>query len=190
MISTIFKVLRQCLSCGEMFESQKITTKYCSHKCNQKHYKLRKRLEKKQNAEAEVLEQLIIKPRVKAIDLAFIKDKEFLSVKEVALLFSCNKKTVYRMIENNTFNAVNLNHRMTKIRRTDIESIFNNSKSKPIKEVNLKADNCYSISEIKEKYKVSDNGLRAMTKRNKTPKIYIEKFAYYSRKEIDNLFSL
>ena len=190
MSSTIFKVLRQCLSCGEMFESQKITTKYCSRKCNQKHYKLRKRLEKKQNAEDEVLEQSIIKPKVKAVNLAFIKDKEFLSVKEVALLFSCNKKTVYRMIENNTFNAVNLNHRMTMIRRTDIDSLFSKPNIEPIKQVNLEVNNCYSIAEIKEKYKVSDNGLRGMTKRNKIPKIYIEKFAYYSIKEIDNLFSL
>ena len=61
----------------EMFESQKVTTKYCSHKCNQKHYKLRKRLEKKQNSEIKVLKQSKIKPKVKAIDLAFIKDKEF-----------------------------------------------------------------------------------------------------------------
>ncbi|WP_422091084.1 helix-turn-helix domain-containing protein [Tenacibaculum ovolyticum] len=190
MSSSIFKVLRQCLNCGEMFESQKVTTKYCSHKCNQKHYKLRKRLEKKQNTEAEVLKQSKVKPKIKAIDLAFIKDKEFLSVNEVALLFGCNKKTVYRMIENKVLNAVNLNHRMTKIRRIDIDDLFNNSIPKPNKKVNLKIDDCYSISEIKEKYKVSDNGLRAMAKRNKIPKTYIQRFAYYPKKEIDALFSL
>ncbi|OAD46006.1 hypothetical protein LPB303_03565 [Polaribacter atrinae] len=173
-----------------MFESHRITTKYCSHKCNQKHYKLRKRLEKKQDAETNVLTTQNIKPKVKAIDLAFIKDKEFLSVKEVALLFSCNKKTVYRMIENKTLNAVNLNHRLTKIRRTDIEGIFNNTKPTPIKYDKLEIGNCYSISEIKEKYKVSDNGLRAIAKRNNISKTYIERFAYYPKKEIDTLFSL
>jgi excisionase family DNA binding protein len=190
MSSSIFKVLRQCISCGEMFESQKVTTKYCSHKCNQRHYKLRKRLEKKQNAQAEVLRQPNVKPKVKAIDLALIKDKEFLSVTEVALLFSCNKKTVYRMIHNNSLNAVNLNHRLTKIRRTDIEGLFNNTKPKPSKDVNLEISNCYSISEIKEKYNVSDNGLRAMAKRNNIKKTYVERFAYYPKKEIDTLFSL
>jgi excisionase family DNA binding protein len=190
MSSSVFKVLRQCMSCGEMFESQKVTTKYCSHKCNQRHYKLRKRLEKKQNAQAEVLIQPSMKPKVKAIDLAFIKDKEFLSVTEVALLFSCNKKTVYRMIENKTLNAVNLNHRLTKIRRTDIEVIFNTIKPIPNKEINLDIRECYSIAEIKKKYKVSDNGLRAMAKRSNVSKTYVEKFAYYSKKEIDTLFLL
>jgi excisionase family DNA binding protein len=193
MSSSIFKVLRQCLSCGEMFESQKITTKYCSHKCNQRHYKLRKRLEKKQNAEAEVLEQPKMKLKVKAIDLAFIKEKEFLSVKEVALLFSCNKKTVYRMIDNNIINAVNLNHRLTKIRRTDIDNIFKQNKpkiNKITKKVSLKIEDCYSISQIKKKYKISDNGLRAITKRNEIPKTYIEKYAYYPKREIDTLFSI
>jgi excisionase family DNA binding protein len=190
MSSSIFKVLRQCVSCGEMFESQRITTKYCSHQCNQKHYKLRKRLEKKQNVESRTLEHLKIKPKVKALDLALIKDKEFLSVKEVAILFSCNKKTVYRMIENKIFNAVNLNYRMTKIRRTDIDRVFNKPNAIDSKQVNLDIGNCYSISEIKEKYKVSDNGLRAITKRNKMPKIYIDRFAYYPKKEIDTLFSL
>jgi excisionase family DNA binding protein len=193
MSSSIFKVLRQCLSCGEMFESQKITTKYCSHKCNQRHYKLRKRLEKKQNAEAEVLEQPKMKLKVKAIDLALIKEKEFLSVKEVALLFSCNKKTVYRMIDNNIINAVNLNHRLTKIRRTDIDNIFKQNKpkiNKITKKVSLKIEDCYSISQIKKKYKISDNGLRAITKRNEIPKTYIEKYAYYPKREIDTLFSI
>tara|TARA_R110002126_G_scaffold286314_3_gene437927 strand:+ start:7331 stop:7867 length:537 start_codon:yes stop_codon:yes gene_type:complete len=178
------------MSCGEMFESQKVTTKYCSHKCNQRHYKLRKRLEKKQNALAEVLTQPKMAPKVKALDLALIKDKEFLSVAEVALLFSCNKKTVYRMIENKTLNAVNLNHRLTKIRRKDIEGIFNTTKPKPNKENNLDITDCYSIAEIKAKYKVSDNGLRAMAKRNNLSKTYVQKFAYYSKKEIDTLFSL
>ena len=45
-------------------------------------------------------------------------------------------------------------------------------------------------TEIKEKYKVSDNGLRAMAKRNNITKTYVERFAYYPKKEIDTLFSL
>ena len=94
------------------------------------------------------------------------------------------------MIENKVFRAVNLNQRLTKIRRTDIDNLFNKPKPTLNKPIELEISNCYSISEIKEKYKVSDNGLRAMTKRNKIPKTYIERFAYYPKKEIDALFSL
>lgn len=41
------RILKQCLNCGNMFEAHKTTTKYCSHKCNSQHYKLRRRLELK-----------------------------------------------------------------------------------------------------------------------------------------------
>ncbi|RLZ09731.1 hypothetical protein EAH69_08055 [Faecalibacter macacae] len=45
------KILKQCLNCGNMFEAHKTTTKYCTHKCNSQHYKLRKRLEQKSEIE-------------------------------------------------------------------------------------------------------------------------------------------
>jgi excisionase family DNA binding protein len=37
-----------------------------------------------------------------------IKHKEFLTVKEVSVLFGCSKDTIYRMINANEINAFNL----------------------------------------------------------------------------------
>ena len=97
MSRAIFTILKQCGHCAEMFEAQKRTTRFCSHKCNSANYKLRKRQKLKKEVEAETKQKL--KPKVKAIDLATIKEKEFLSVIEVSKLFGCSKHTIYRMIE-------------------------------------------------------------------------------------------
>ena len=97
MSKTIFTILRQCEHCGNMFESQKRTTRFCAHRCAARNYKLRKRLESKKQVETDTLQR--IKPKVNVLNLELIKKKEYLTVPEVALLFSCSKKTIYRMIE-------------------------------------------------------------------------------------------
>lgn len=50
--------------------------------------------------------------------------KDFLTVREVAMLLDCSVRTVYRMIENNDINAFNLNKRMTRIKRTELERLI------------------------------------------------------------------
>lgn len=147
MSRTKFTILKQCEHCAEMFEAQKRTTRFCSQRCASRNYKLRKRLEAKKEVEAETRQRL--KPKVKALDLATIKEKEFLSVSEVAKLFGCSKKTVYRMIEANEINANNLLERLTRIRRKDIERLFEPTKKEEPKELNIKS--CYQMNEIVSK---------------------------------------
>ena len=76
MSTTNIKILKQCLNCGNMFEAQKITTKYCSHKCNSQHYKLRKRLEIKKEIEVDTKEKINsnFKAKTTQLDLLKIKD--------------------------------------------------------------------------------------------------------------------
>lgn len=108
MTASTFKILKQCLMCGNMFEAQKVSTLYCSHKCNSKHYKLKKKLERKEQAEIPFVEPTTFKPKVKAIDRAMIKDKEFLTVKEIAVLLGCAQKTVYSLIHSERLKATNI----------------------------------------------------------------------------------
>ena len=72
-----FTILKQCEHCAEMFEAQKRTTRFCSHKCNSANYKLRKRQELKKEVETETKQKL--KPKVKAFDLAMIKDNHIVA---------------------------------------------------------------------------------------------------------------
>ncbi len=191
MTASTFTILRQCVNCGQMFESRKTTTKYCSHSCNKKHYnKLRKKLEKKERIETTLIAQStaqILKPKIKALNYALIKDKEFLNVKEVAYLFNCNTKTVYRMIDNCNVNAVNLNERLTRIRRVDIDLLFEEAKKEKPKKLTI--HNCYLMNEIIEKYKVSRNTIYNYGKKHNIQRIKQGGKTYYSKADIDNLFT-
>ena len=124
MSSATFKILKQCLMCGKMFEAQRVSTAYCSHKCNSQHYKLKKKLERKEAAEAIPIQSQAFKPKIKAIDLAMIKDKEFLSVKETALLFGCSEKTIYRLIHSKKIKAANIGIKRFVISKMSISKLF------------------------------------------------------------------
>ena len=107
-----------------MFETQKVSTLYCSHKCNSKHYKLKKKLENKERAELPIIQQAEFKPKINALDKVLIKDKEFLTVKDVSTLFDCNPKTVYSFIKKGTIKATNLGKRKILIKRSNIDNLF------------------------------------------------------------------
>lgn len=124
MSSSTFKILKQCLMCGNMFEAQKVSTLYCSHKCNSKHYKLKKKLERKDAAETTLIQPQTLRPKVKAIDRAMIKDKEFLTVKEVAVLFGCSPKTVYSLIHSQRLQAANIGKKRFVVSKLHIDKLF------------------------------------------------------------------
>lgn len=185
MSRTNFTILKQCEHCGNMFESQKRTTRFCSHKCNSANYKMRKRQELKKEAEAETKQKL--KPKVKAFDLATIKEKDFLTVSEVSILFGCCKKTVYRMIEANEINANNLSERLTRIRRKDIEQLFETPKKETPKE--LTPENCYQMNDIINQYGVSRNTIYSYGSKHNIQRLKQNGITYYSKTDIDNLFN-
>ncbi|UNY97767.1 helix-turn-helix domain-containing protein [Zhouia spongiae] len=58
------------------------------------------------------------------IDLEVLKKKEMLSVKEVAILLNCSEKSIYRNIHHGRIKAVNFGKRLTRIKRSDIDNLF------------------------------------------------------------------
>ena len=71
-----------------------------------------------------IIQQAAFKPKINALDKVLIKDKEFLTVKDVSTLFDCNPKTVYSFIKNGTIKATNLGKRKTLIKRSNIDNLF------------------------------------------------------------------
>lgn len=124
MSSSVFRILKTCEHCGSMFEAQKTTTRFCSHKCNSANYKLRVRLAKKNEAEMPIINVSNFKPKVKTLNLELIKNKEFLSVREVAILFNCAPKTVYSMVNSGRLKAVNIGIKKTIVKRSEIDKLF------------------------------------------------------------------
>ena len=54
-----------------------------------------------------------------------LKNKEFLTVREVARLLNCSVRSTYYYIESGTIKAVNLGQRITRVKRSEIDKLFN-----------------------------------------------------------------
>ena len=60
-------------------------------------------------------------------DLEILNAKEILTVKEAAALLNCSARSVYRYINDGQINAINLGIRLTRIKRSTLDSLFNRS---------------------------------------------------------------
>ena len=116
-MSSNIKVQRVCQHCGNDFTARTTLTLYCSHKCNSAAYKAKQRASK---VEASNAETLLIKTR----PIEELKAKEFLTVKDVAALLSCSVRSVYYNIESGNLKAVNLGERITRVKRSDLNKLF------------------------------------------------------------------
>ncbi|WP_209399827.1 helix-turn-helix domain-containing protein [Pseudozobellia sp. WGM2] len=116
-MSSNIKVQRICLYCEEEFTARTTKTKYCSHKCNSRHYKAKTKNIKIDNSNKETINKVLF-------PIEQLKAKEFLTVKDVATLLNSSTRTVYRLIEQGEIKAVNIAERKTLVKRTDLDSLF------------------------------------------------------------------
>ncbi|MBX2887056.1 MAG: helix-turn-helix domain-containing protein [Ferruginibacter sp.] len=189
MSASTFKILKQCSMCSNMFEAQKVSTLYCSHKCNSRHYKLKKKLERKQQAEAPIRQPETFKPLAKAMNKAALFDKVFLSVKDIAVLFECSRKMVYTLIENDIIPAKRLSERKTLIKRSDIEKLFETPKKQQAPKV-LKIEDCYTMEQLTNKYSIARNTIYGYVSKHNIHRVKEKGITYYSKTDIDNLFTV
>ena len=117
-MSSTFRVQRICQHCEKEFTARTTVTKYCSHRCGSAGSKARKRAEKINKSNAETT-------RIKQQPIEQLKAKEFLTVREVAQLLNCSVRSAYYYIECGTISAVNLGQRMTRVKRSEIDKLFN-----------------------------------------------------------------
>lgn len=54
-----------------------------------------------------------------------ISIKDFLTVREVAILINCSRRNVYKLINSGKLKATNLLIKKTIVKRTDIDKLFN-----------------------------------------------------------------
>ena len=181
-MSSNIKVKRICKQCGKEFTALTTTTNYCSHQCNSKAYKAKKRAGKVEVSNRET-KQIKTKP------IEELKAKEFLSVRDVAKLIGCSVRTIYYHIESGNLKAVNIGQRITRIRRSDIDKLF--EQTKPVKSsqeaIEYDIKDCYTIKEILQKFQISDSALNNIIKRNSIPKLKKGWFTYVPKGIIDGL---
>jgi excisionase family DNA binding protein len=181
-MSSNIQVQRICQHCGIEFTARTTVTQYCSDPCSKRAYKARVRAGKVEKSNKQT-QQIRNQP------IEILKAKEFLKVSEVAALLNCSIRTVYYYIDNGTIKAINLGQRVTRVKRSDIDNLFKQPQPLPPqpeeKEYNI--SDCYNLTEVQEKYSISEKTLHNLIKRNSIPKIKKGWFAYVPKTIIDNL---
>ena len=107
------KILKKCPICGNPFVASKISSKYCSRKCERVAFRQREAEKKKIAKENET-------PAIPSE----LETKQFLTPKNVQDLLGVSRATVYRFFELGVIKAVRMRHR-TLVRRSDIGTFFN-----------------------------------------------------------------
>jgi len=116
-MSSNIKIQRICKYCKNEFTARTTSTKYCSHKCNSRHYKEKIREAKISKSNAESKKEI-------TFSLEAVKAKEYLTVKEAATLLNCSQRAIYYNINCGFIKAVNLGKRVTRIKRSVIDKLF------------------------------------------------------------------
>ncbi len=114
-MSSNIRIKSNCDFCGNEFIAKTLKTRYCSHTCNNRDYKEKL---KNQKISKEV------KVRKDKEGLESLKDREYLTAKDAALIVGCSTKTIYRLISDGTIKGVNLSKRLTRINKKSLDKII------------------------------------------------------------------
>lgn len=124
-MATNIRVEKICEHCRKKYIAKTMVTRYCSHTCNSRAYKERKKYEKLNGVNTSNGEISIKKvPGPSSTYLSKIKETEFLTVPEVAKLLRLSKATIYRLIKEGNLKAVRFSQRSTRIKRSEIDNLF------------------------------------------------------------------
>jgi excisionase family DNA binding protein len=183
-MSSNIKIQRICQLCGKEFTARTTVTQYCGDACAKRAYKARQKAAKVETSNRQT-------KAIKEKPMEDLKAKEFLTIRDTATLLSCSRQTVYNLIKKNILQAVNLSERKTIIKRSDIDSLFQLTPlQRPTEVPDLDAfnlDECYTLSEVQELYRISEKALHELIKRNSVPKYKQGIYAYVPRGDIDKL---
>lgn len=180
MATSKFRVLRTCEFCGKEFYAQKVSTRYCSKRCNELAYKQRRRQRQITEAEAGILQKPIEE----------VGNKEFLSLQDASVLFGITKRSVYNLIYNGVLQAFKFSSRMTFVRKADIEIMFEGHLyTKKVKPERKPITEFYTTKEIQEKFGVSEAWVFKLAKEKKIPKVLHHGKTYWSKQHVDKHFA-
>ncbi|MCG2460391.1 helix-turn-helix domain-containing protein [Flavobacteriaceae bacterium F89] len=184
-MSSNIEIKRICQFCEQEFIARTTVTKYCSLKCSSRAYKARTRNIKIEKSNKET-------HRTQNEHIEKIKAKEFLTVRDVSNLLGCSIRTVYRLIENGTIKAVNLAERLTRIKRSELNKVMEQPRNEPKKKADpipFHIKDGYTLTEIEDKFGISESGLKYLIKKNNIPKVKNGRYAYVPKKVIDELLT-
>lgn len=184
MATSKTKIKKVCEYCGTVFYAQKLTTRFCSHRCNNLAYKERVRHKRIQEVETKVQTVISEQP------ISDFKDKEYLSFKEAATLLGLSKQAIYKMVYAGKLQAFRISSRLSFIRKGDIDRML---EARPYEQRHPKdtipITDFYTTAEVKEKFNVAESWIFAIAKKNNIPRTFNRGKTYWSKKHIDAYFA-
>ena len=93
MATSNFRIKKICEWCGKEFEAQKVSTRFCSHRCANFAYKRAIRKKRVQTTESQTQVQ-----KTERI-IEDIKEKEYLSFSETGRLLGLSRQAIYTMVK-------------------------------------------------------------------------------------------
>ena len=184
MATSKTKIKKVCEYCGTVFYAQKLTTRFCSHRCNNLAYKERVRHKRIQEVETKVQTVISEQP------ISDFKDKEYLSFKEAATLLGLSKQAIYKMVYAGKLQAFRISSRLSFIRKGDIDRML---EARPYEQRHPKdtipITDFYTTAEVKEKFNVAESWVFAIAKKNNIPRTFNRSKTYWSKKHIDAYFA-
>ena len=184
MATSSIRITKICQWCEVEFVAQKVSTKYCSHRCANLAYKQAVRDKRVKQAEAETLSIKLEKP------IENVKNKEYLSFAQAGKLLGLSRQAVYNMVKAGNLKASKISSRLSFIRRVDIDAMLEN---RPYKTLHPKdtvpITDFYTTAEIKEKFGVKESWIYEIAKEYNIPRTFNRGRTYWSKKHIDSYFA-
>ena len=115
------KIKKKCSFCGKQFYAQMITTKYCSHSCNQQHYRVKKKKEKLKNRASTVIRK--IDEITYESEIIKIQTQDYLSIKDVSALLGISRSTINRLLKNQSIKHIKFGSRVL-IRKSELDQLL------------------------------------------------------------------
>lgn len=184
MATSKMKIKKVCEWCGSTFYAQKLTTRFCSHRCSNLAYKEAVRQKRIQEVETKVQAVISEQP------ISDFKDKEYLSFKEAATLLGLSKQAIYKMVYAGKLQAFRISSRLSFTRKGDIDRML---EARPYEQRHPKdtipITDFYTTAEVKEKYHVNESWIFLVAKKNNIPRTFNRGKTYWSKKHIDAYFA-
>lgn len=144
---------------------------------------------KKQEKKQKEIESLLEKYSNKIVE---VQTREFISVSEATVMFGISKDTIHRMIKKGLIGGANLGIRLTRVKRADLENLFSTIEmpieKKKEEKPTFEIGNCYTLSEVSEKYSANPSTVSSAIRKNNIPKKKVGSFVYVPKKLIDEIF--
>lgn len=181
-MSSNIRITKICIFCNSEFTAKTTVTKYCSLICASRWNK-----QKVRNSKIEASNEKV--KTIKVAPITELKTKEFLTVKETALLLNCSRQNVNKLINSGKLKATNILERKTIIKRSDLDELFNKPKPEPPQKKEYDISECCTIGEAQTRFKISQSGLRNLLIKHNVPKIQKHKFVYVPIAVLEKILS-